>query len=138
MSEDFRASFLPRHDAAHAKFVNGDPDAWAELWSDCEPVSILGGFGYVSVGWDTVAATIRKASSRLSNGTGYRNQVEIAESHGDFAYTVSIEHTVASLDGAPPRPTELRVTQIYRLEQDRWRIAHRHGDIIRPEYGLST
>jgi ketosteroid isomerase-like protein len=28
----------------------------------------------------------------------------------------------------------LRVTQIYRREDGDWRIVHRHGDIIRPDY----
>jgi SnoaL-like domain len=49
---------------------------------------------------------------------------------GDLAYTVELEHTSVSVDGAPIAPYTLRVTQVYRREDGEWRIVHRHGDQI--------
>jgi len=39
-----------------------------------------------------------------------------AEASGDLAYTVALEHTTASVNGAEPRPYVLRVTTIFRRE----------------------
>jgi ketosteroid isomerase-like protein len=48
---------------------------------------------------------------------------------GDMAYTTGFEHTSASVDGRP-RTYTLRATQVYRLEEGEWRVAHRHGDTV--------
>jgi ketosteroid isomerase-like protein len=132
-ADNFTKMFLPRHNQAHARFVQGDPEDWMALWSRTDPVSVFGGFGYVSQGWPDVSATLRKASARLSGGTSYRLDLAVARVSGDTAYTVGIEHSTLSMDGAPPADTALRVTQIYRRENGDWKIIHRHGDIIRPD-----
>jgi ketosteroid isomerase-like protein len=48
---------------------------------------------------------------------------------GDMAYTAGPEHTTCSIDGQPGSYT-LRATQVYRIEDGEWKVAHRHGDII--------
>lgn len=137
MVQDF-GSFIARHDEAQAQFFNGNPEPLLGLWSRTEPVSVFGGFGYVSQGWEAVSATNRKASSRFSNGSDYRNQIVISEVHGDVAYTVAVEHCTASVDRAQPAETVLRVTQVYRLEGGEWRLAHRHGDNnVRPDQAVN-
>ena len=69
MSEEFVESFLPRHDAAHARFLAGDPELWLQLWSHSEPVSAFGGFGYIATCRDQVEAVTRKASVCKSSAT---------------------------------------------------------------------
>lgn len=130
MAEDFVESFLPRHDAAHARFVSGDPEPWLQLWSHTEPVSLFGAFGYITTGCDRVEATTREVATRLAGGTGYRNEVLSVDVHGDVAYTVAMEHSVVPAAGGATEEHTLRVTQVYRLEDGQWRIAHRHGDIV--------
>ena len=46
----------------------------------------------------------------------------------DLAYTVSLEHTTASVNGAEPRPYVLRVTTIFRREDGEWKVVHRHAN----------
>ena len=132
MPEDFVESFLPRHDAAHSRFVAGDPEPWLALWSRSEPVSTFGAFGYLGTGREQVEAIGRKASARLSGGISYHNEVLGVHVQGDMAYTAAIERSVAPTDGGALKEATLRVTQIYRLEDGQWRIAHRHGDIVAP------
>lgn len=132
MSEDFSRSFVARHDAAHAQFVTGDPEPWLKLWSRREPVSVFGAFGYASIGWDAVSASMRKASARYGAGRDIRHELAVKAIAGDFAYTAVIESYTASADGAPPAQERLRVTQLYRRDNGRWRVSHRHGDLIRP------
>jgi ketosteroid isomerase-like protein len=44
-----------------------------------------------------------------------------------MAFTVGLEHTSVSVDGAP-RTYTLRATQVYRREGGEWKVAHRHAD----------
>jgi ketosteroid isomerase-like protein len=134
MAEDFHDSFLARYVTAHAPFVDGDPEPWLKLWSRREPVSLFDGFGYISKGWGEVEASMRKASARMSGATSHSSDLLLADVRGDLAYTVAIERSTTSADGTPPRDYELRVTQIYRLEDGLWTVVHRHGDIIQPRY----
>jgi ketosteroid isomerase-like protein len=51
----------------------------------------------------------------------------------DFIVTVAVERTQAKLGGSAERVLqELRVTQVFRREGDRWKIVHRHADPLRP------
>jgi ketosteroid isomerase-like protein len=47
---------------------------------------------------------------------------------GDLAYTLGYEHAVLSMDGGPVGPLNLRITHLYRREDDEWKIVHRHAD----------
>jgi ketosteroid isomerase-like protein len=77
---------------------------------------------------DTVSGIFRSIASRWSDGTDQRVEILAAGVSGDLAYTVELEHTSVSLDGAPVDPYTLRVTQVYRREDGQWKIVHRHGD----------
>ena len=47
---------------------------------------------------------------------------------------MGVEHTTASVGGAPPEPYSLRVTTIFRREDGDWKVVHRHADPV-PESG---
>jgi ketosteroid isomerase-like protein len=47
---------------------------------------------------------------------------------GDLAYVVGYERGAAAVGGGPVEPVDLRVTQVYRREDDEWKLVHRHGD----------
>jgi ketosteroid isomerase-like protein len=46
-----------------------------------------------------------------------------------MAYTAVLEHTSVSVEGQP-RTYTLRATQVYRREDGKWRVAHRHADTV--------
>jgi ketosteroid isomerase-like protein len=49
----------------------------------------------------------------------------------DKAYNAGIQHSRLKLGGADElSPVSLRVTTIFRREDDGWRIVHRHADPI--------
>lgn len=58
-----------------------------------------------------------------------------AQAHGDLAYTVALEHTTASINGAEPESYVLRVTSIFRRETGEWKVVHRHGDELAEDSG---
>jgi ketosteroid isomerase-like protein len=67
-------------------------------------------------------------ASLFSSVTEYRFELVAAGASGDLAYTVGYERSTVSVDGGPAEPKTLRVTHVYRRENDEWKIVHRHGD----------
>ncbi|MFJ7181259.1 nuclear transport factor 2 family protein [Streptomyces massasporeus] len=64
-----------------------------------------------------------------SDCTPYVFSLQAYDIAGDMAYTAGLECTSASVDGVP-RTCTPRATQVYRREDGRWRVAHRHGDSV--------
>jgi ketosteroid isomerase-like protein len=48
-----------------------------------------------------------------------------------MAVTADLERMTRIVDGNPV-PRVLRCTQVYRIEDGKWRIVHRHADDLRP------
>ena len=123
----FLAAVMPGLTDAETALHNGDAEPRKRLWSRGDPVTVFGAVLTV-VGPDEVASAFDVLASRFSNCTSFEYQVIASGVSGDLAYVVGIEHTTASVGGAPPLPYALRVTTIFRCEGGEWRIVHRHGD----------
>lgn len=78
------------------------------------------------VGWAQLDGTFEWLADSFADCTSYVNEVVAAEASGDLAYLVAIEHTSCTINGAL-RTYELRATTIFRREDGKWRIVHRHG-----------
>jgi ketosteroid isomerase-like protein len=123
----FMESMMPRLKAAETALHNGDASLRIAMWSRTEPVSLFGA-AFSGSGWADVRPTFDFLASRFSDCTSWRFDVIGAGVSGDLAYIVGVEHTTASVAGAPPTPYSLRVTTIFRREEGEWKIVHRHGD----------
>jgi len=115
----------PLRDAETA-LHNGDPRPRLAIWSEREPVSVLGA-ARSAVGQEAVRDLFHSLGDTFSNCTSHLYEVVSADVVGDLAYTAGYERTRASINGEP-RQYVLRVTQIYRREDGEWKVAHRHGD----------
>ena len=125
--DDFLATTLARQVEAEEALHNGDPGPRLAMWSTQDPVTVLGAVQSAS-GWDQVSRLFRWLASGFSGCTSYRFELVAAGVSGDQAYTVGYEHTTVSWDGTPLEPYTLRVTHVYRRENDKWKIVHRHAD----------
>jgi ketosteroid isomerase-like protein len=125
---DFLALVLPRQIEAETAMHNGDPAPRLAMWSERDPVTVLGAADSHRAGRDGVERVSRWIASKFSGCAEYRFELIAAGVSGDLAYTVGFERYVASFDGRPPAPNVLRVTHVYRREDGEWRIVHRHGD----------
>ncbi|MEU0177169.1 nuclear transport factor 2 family protein [Streptomyces massasporeus] len=107
---------------------NGDAAPRRALWSRNEPVSVLGAWrnAYGQQELDELFTTLGRS---FSDCTSYVFELQAYDVAGDMAYTAGLEHTSASVHGMP-RTYTLRATQVYRREEGRWRVAHRHGDSV--------
>ncbi|MFF7736418.1 DUF4440 domain-containing protein [Streptomyces sp. NPDC007984] len=108
---------------------NGDAAPRRALWSRNEPVSVLGAWRNAQ-GQQELDELFTTLGGSFSDCTSYVFELQAYDVAGDMAYTAGLEHTSASVDGAP-RTYTLRATQVYRREEGRWRVAHRHGDAVR-------
>ncbi|MEU3840328.1 nuclear transport factor 2 family protein [Streptomyces sp. NPDC028635] len=107
---------------------NGDAAPRRALWSRREPVSVLGAWRNAH-GQDGIDRLFTALARSFSHCTSYAFELLACDVVGDMAYTVGLEHTSVSVDGQP-RTYTLRATQVYRREDGRWRVAHRHGDTV--------
>jgi ketosteroid isomerase-like protein len=113
---------------AEVALHSGDGAPRRALWSRKEPVSVLGAWRNAH-GQEELDELFTALAGGFSDCTSYRFELLAYDVVGDMAYTAGLEHTSASVDGQP-RSYTLRATQVYRREDGKWKVAHRHGDTV--------
>lgn len=126
-TEKFLAEIVPAQTAAERALHDGDPGPRIQLWSHEDPVTLFGA-RLASVGWTEVEPTFVQVASWFDGSEKWEFEVIAAGASGDLAYTVGYEHDQATVVDGHPRVYTLRVTHVYRREDGRWRIVHRHAD----------
>ena len=112
--------------AALGELVQGRPEAFKGLWSHADDVMIMGAFGGFERGWDDVAQRLDSASAGI--GAGERRVENLLTVVGeDLACTVDLEHMERTRDGRTYHRV-LRGTQVYRRENESWKVIVRHAD----------
>ena len=119
---------VERYHAALREFIKGEPGPVIQLFSQREDVVLCNPFRPFARGGSEVAETIAQAASHYADGE-YELESVTAFATAELGYTVEIERFTAKLDGKEGSGA-LRVTSVFRLEEDGWRIAHRHADPI--------
>jgi ketosteroid isomerase-like protein len=130
----FLATMRPRITEVGTEMHNGDSGPFMATWSRTEPLTL---FGAVKSGrgWGEIGPIFEALGRQFSNCVSYEIEIVAAEAHGDLAYTVALEHTRASINGAEAEPYVLRVTTIFRREDGEWKVVHRHGDALAADSG---
>ena len=134
-------TFLVKWEDCITHFINGDPSLWKQNSSQTDDATIFGAFGgYGEKGWKDVGTRYDWASSQYKP-SGAKTKVEYLSIivGSDLAYTVSIERSDALLgDMKKTAPRVLRATQIFRKENDEWKLLHRHADPLIEKKGATT
>jgi ketosteroid isomerase-like protein len=123
----FLEGVLPRMISADTALHNGDPTERIAMWSQSDPVTLLGA-ALTATGWDGINRVFKSLGSRFSNCSSFDLEVLAADVAGDLGYVVSIERTTASVDENEPAPYALRVSTVFRREDGEWKVVHRHAD----------
>ena len=113
---------------AETALHNGDPEPRLMLWSEREPVSVMGAW-LSGTGQDDVRDLFRTLAETFSDCTSHVYEIVAADVIGDLAFTAGYERTQAVVKGERRRYV-LRVTQAYRREEGEWKVAHRHADTV--------
>jgi ketosteroid isomerase-like protein len=123
----FLAATMPRLHQAEIALHNGDAAPRIAMWSRTDPVTVFGA-ALSAGGWGEIGPLFQRLGASFSNCTSYQIEVVAAGASGDLAYLVALEHTTASIKGAPPQPYVLRVTTVFRREDGEWKVVHRQAD----------
>ncbi|NHA69306.1 YybH family protein [Phycicoccus flavus] len=129
--EDF-ATYLERRWRASDAFVAGDPEPLLAVSTTRAPASIFGPPGTVVTGPDAVNDGNAAGAARFTGAD--RNDVEAVHSgsDGDLGWWTGIQRSVVRFAGQDdPVPMDLRVTELYRREDGRWALFHRHADLLK-------
>ena len=131
MSASDLAQVIEEYHRALEAFVKGDPEPNKKLFSRGDEVTLANPLGPPARGWNQVEATLDRAASLLREGEPISFERISEYATADLAYILEIERTRAKAAGADEMsPISLRVTTIFRREDDGWRIVHRHADPI--------
>lgn len=125
-TQAFLDEMMPAQRAAERAIHDGRVEPRLALWSREDPVTLFGAVLAAS-GWADVEPAFRTVAGWFSDPVEYSFEVVAAGASGDLAYTIGYEHNRVTVDGEQ-RTYTLRATHVYRREDGRWRIVHRHAD----------
>ena len=115
--------------AALDSITRGDTTGYEALFSEDEDITLGNPFGGFGRGREEVLEQLRRAGSYYRDGTTTAFETVKQYVGSELAYTVEIERFRAKVGGDDDlSDLALRVTCIYRLETDGWKLVHRHAD----------
>ena len=128
--EDLDRLIDESHTALDA-FTRGDAEPLKALFSHADEVTIANPFGPPVRGWPGAAETMTRAATYWRDGLALGfDRISECTTPG-LAYIVEMERYEGKMGGSSERtPVTLRVTTVFRPEDGRWKIVHRHADPI--------
>ncbi len=123
---------IAQNHAALDAMVKGDSTGYVGLLSDRDDVSWGNPFGPFARGRKNVEATLASAAARMRGGRATDADHIATYKADNLAVVVEVEHAETIMAGGADTlsPAALRVTSVYRLEDDAWKLVHRHADPI--------
>ncbi len=124
--------FMKRRDEASRAFVNGHLAPFDSIATRVAPATFFGPRGGYRNGLDEVSSGYESdaASFEPPGGESSFEILQMAASDG-IAYWVGFQRATFRLHGsAEAVSTTLRATEIFRREDDEWKLIHRHADSL--------
>jgi ketosteroid isomerase-like protein len=122
---------IAQNHAALDTMLKGDSSGYVALLSDRDDVTWGNPFGPFSRGRANVEATLASAAARMPGGDASDFDHVATYRAQDLAVVVQVEHGKRKAEGADAQSLiALRVTSVYRMEGDAWKLVHRHADPI--------
>lgn len=130
MADDLN-EFKERYRRSLEAFIKGDPEPQKSLWSQSEDVTLANPLGPPAKGVARVFEAMDSAAAAIRAGEGLTFEVISSYETADLAYEVALQGGRMKLSDTPEMvPVTLRVTSIFRREDDGWKLVHRHADPI--------
>jgi ketosteroid isomerase-like protein len=127
-------SFEEAVEASHRaldEIARGNLDAFIDLYSDRDDATVGNPYGPPARGRDAIEQAGRRAAANYRDGRAIEFENVATYVSGSLGYTFEIERFETKVAGSDElTPVSLRVTSIFRLEGDTWKLLHRHADPI--------
>ena len=124
--DDF-TTFLQQREAAAAAYVAGDGAPVARIAARHGDATFFPPTGGSVEGAAAVAARYAKDVHAFAPGGTSRLDVLQSQAAGDLAFWTGFQTAHVTINGKPI-DMKLRITEIFRLEDDGWKMIHRHAD----------
>jgi ketosteroid isomerase-like protein len=122
---------VEQYHLALGEFMRGNYEPAKELFSEREDVTLGNPFGPFVRGLTQVVETMKRAASNYRDGEASGFDAISKYVAPDLACIVEVERLKSKVGGREDvSPVDLRVTSIFRREDGRWRLIHRHADPI--------
>lgn len=122
---------MPEYRRSLEAFITGDPEPQKSLWSRSEDVTLANPLGPPAKGLERVLEAMDAAAAAVREGEGLTYEVISSHESADLAYEVAIQGGKMKLGDSPDMvPATLRVTSLFRREDEGWTLVHRHADPI--------
>jgi ketosteroid isomerase-like protein len=122
---------LQRCQQALREFVKGNPEPMQAMFSHREDVTLANPISPPARGWEEVAHTMERAASNIREGKITSFEPVARRDTPEQAYVMWIEHNRGKIGEREEIVSfPLRVTMIFRPEEDTWKIVHRHADTV--------
>jgi ketosteroid isomerase-like protein len=129
-TESFEKAIQASHRALD-EIARGNLDPFIDLYSDRDDATIANPYGPPARGRDEIEQAGRRAAANYRDGRAIEFENVATYVSGSLGYTVEIERFETKVAGSDElTPVSLRVTSIFRLEGDTWKLLHRHADPI--------
>lgn len=136
-------SFEQAIEASHQaldEITRGNPEPFFELYSRSDDATLANPYGPPARGFAEIEAGGRRAAANYRDGTPAVFETFATFATADLGYTLEIERFETKVAGADETsPVALRVTSVFRRENNGWKLLHRHADpITAPRSGESV
>jgi ketosteroid isomerase-like protein len=129
-SDDVDSAIEQSH-LAMSEIVKGNPEPCKVLFSHREDVTLGNPFGPFARGWPQAAQTLTAAAARYHEGEVLAFEPIARHITDELACIVEVERYRAKVGGSDDLSSiSLRVTSVFRPEDDAWKLVHRHADPI--------
>lgn len=130
-TEAFLEWLQTQHREAALALHDGDVAPKLATWSTEEPVTLFGAFWFEASTVGQAQDAFVRLSEKFSDCSAYSYDLIAYGVSDHMAYTVGHERASMRVDGELSEHY-LRVTQVYRREDEDWKVVHRHADDATP------
>jgi len=124
------AALVRRSADANQALVRGDIDEYLSLIRHAKDYTLMNPFGGApDRGFEDTPQRRAGMKKFFRGGTLEQEVVDAYKSaSGDLVVLVTIERVRAAVGDLPEQDWSLRVTQVFRRDDSRWELVHRHAD----------
>jgi len=125
--------FMKRREEIAQAYVNGDAAPLGEITTNLNPATFFSPGGDYKQGSVQVYSTYESDAKKFASGKTNFEILQMGASD-NIAYWVGFQRATVFLEGNTQGvPFNLRITEIFRLEDNEWKLVHRHADALKSE-----